>query len=118
MPYPCIRQHSEEDCGAACLATVAKHYKRTFTLTRIREAVGTGSRGTTLLGLRRGAEACAIGYAFSAVIDGHLKNLHEQIKNILPTGDLDRHPVLVAGLDGCLGPVWHQQFQRRSENGL
>ena len=57
MPYPCILQHSEEDCGAACLATVAKHYKRTFTLTRIREAVGTGSRGTTLLGLRRGAEA-------------------------------------------------------------
>ena len=57
MPYPCILQHSEEDCGAACLATVAKHYKRTFTLSRIREAVGTGSRGTTLLGLRRGAEA-------------------------------------------------------------
>ena len=57
MPYPCILQHSEEDCGAACLATIAKHYKRTFTLSRIREAVGTGSRGTSLLGLRRGAEA-------------------------------------------------------------
>lgn len=57
MPYSCILQHSEEDCGAACLATVAKHYKRTFTLSRIREAVGTGSCGTTLLGLRRGAEA-------------------------------------------------------------
>jgi ABC-type bacteriocin/lantibiotic exporter with double-glycine peptidase domain len=57
MPYSCILQHSQEDCGAACLATVAKHYGRTFTLTRIREAVGTGSRGTTLLGLRRGAEA-------------------------------------------------------------
>ena len=51
-----VLQHSEEDCGAACLATVAKHYGQTFTLTRTREAVGTGSRGTTLLGLRRGAE--------------------------------------------------------------
>ncbi len=57
MPYSCVLQHSEEDCGAACLATVAKHYGRTFTLARIREAVGTGSRGTTLLGLRRGGEA-------------------------------------------------------------
>ncbi len=56
MPYSCIRQHSEEDCGAACLATVARHYGRTFSLTRMREAVGTGSCGTTLLGLRRGAE--------------------------------------------------------------
>lgn len=57
MKYHSVLQHSEEDCGAASLATVAKHYGRTFALNRIREAVGTGSRGTTLLGLRRGAEA-------------------------------------------------------------
>jgi len=57
MKYHSVGQHSEEDCGAASLATVAKHYGRTFALNRIREAVGTGSRGTTLLGLRRGAEA-------------------------------------------------------------
>ncbi|MGB7443513.1 MAG: peptidase domain-containing ABC transporter [Coleofasciculaceae cyanobacterium] len=57
MKYQCVLQHSEEDCGAACLATVAKYYGRTFTLSRIREAVGTGAQGTTLLGLRRGAEA-------------------------------------------------------------
>jgi ABC-type bacteriocin/lantibiotic exporter with double-glycine peptidase domain len=57
MRYACTLQHSEEDCGAACLATVAKHYGRNFAMSRIREAVGTGSRGTSLLGLRRGAEA-------------------------------------------------------------
>jgi ABC-type bacteriocin/lantibiotic exporter with double-glycine peptidase domain len=57
MKYASVLQHAQEDCGAASLATVAKHYGRTFTLTRIREAVGTGARGTTLLGLRRGAEA-------------------------------------------------------------
>ena len=56
MRYQVVLQHSEEDCGAASLATVTKHYGRTFTLNRVREAVGTGSRGTTLLGLRRGAE--------------------------------------------------------------
>jgi ABC-type bacteriocin/lantibiotic exporter with double-glycine peptidase domain len=56
MKYSCVQQHSEEDCGAACLATVAKHYGRMFAISRIREAVGTGQLGTTLLGLRRGAE--------------------------------------------------------------
>ncbi|MEH1907907.1 MAG: peptidase domain-containing ABC transporter [Nostoc sp.] len=57
MKYQVVAQHSEEDCGAACLASVAKHYRRNFTLNRIREAVGTGQLGTTLLGLRRGAES-------------------------------------------------------------
>lgn len=57
MKYPIVRQHSEEDCGAACIATVAKYYGRTFALNRVRSQVGTGMRGTTLLGLRRGAEA-------------------------------------------------------------
>jgi ABC-type bacteriocin/lantibiotic exporter with double-glycine peptidase domain len=56
MKYPVVLQHSEEDCGAACIATVAKHYGRTFAIGRVREAVGTGSRGTSLLGLSRGAE--------------------------------------------------------------
>ena len=56
MRYQIVLQHSEEDCGAACLATVAKHYGRNFAISRMREAVGTGSRGTTLLGLSRGAE--------------------------------------------------------------
>lgn len=54
--YPVIRQHSEEDCGPACLAAIAKYYGPTFTLNRIREAVGTGQQGTSLLGLNRGAE--------------------------------------------------------------
>ena len=56
MKYACVLQHNEEDCGAACLATIAKHYGRTFSISRIREAVGTGQLGTTLLGLRRGSE--------------------------------------------------------------
>jgi ABC-type bacteriocin/lantibiotic exporter with double-glycine peptidase domain len=57
MKYQIVLQHSEEDCGAACIATIAKHYGRTLAINRVREAVGTGSRGTTLLGLNRGAEA-------------------------------------------------------------
>lgn len=56
MKYNYVAQHSEEDCGAACLASIAKHYGRTLTLNHVREAVGTGQFGTTLLGLKRGAE--------------------------------------------------------------
>ncbi|MGL5806205.1 MAG: cysteine peptidase family C39 domain-containing protein, partial [Xenococcaceae cyanobacterium] len=57
MKHPLVLQHSEEDCGAACIATVLKYYSRIVSLNRVREAVGTGQQGTTLLGLRRGGEA-------------------------------------------------------------
>jgi ATP-binding cassette subfamily C protein len=65
MKYAHVLQHSEEDCGAACLGAIAKHYGRNFTLSRIREAVGTGQFGTTLLGLKRGAET--LGFKASTV---------------------------------------------------
>ncbi|MBD2513760.1 peptidase domain-containing ABC transporter [Nostoc sp. FACHB-973] len=57
MKYSCVLQQNEEDCGAACLASIAKHYGRDFTISRIREAIGTNRRGSTLLGIRRGAES-------------------------------------------------------------
>lgn len=54
--YSQVLQQSEEDCGAACLAMVARHYGQLISLNASREAVGTGQLGTTLLGLQRGAE--------------------------------------------------------------
>ncbi|MEM9807973.1 MAG: peptidase domain-containing ABC transporter [Cyanobacteria bacterium P01_D01_bin.56] len=65
MNYPAILQQSQEDCGAACLATIAKYYGRTFRINRMRGMAGTGQLGTTLLGLRRGAEA--LGFQAQAV---------------------------------------------------
>jgi ATP-binding cassette subfamily C protein len=56
MKYKIVRQYSEEDCGAACIASIAKYYQQVFSLNRVREIVGTGQLGTTLLGLRRGAQ--------------------------------------------------------------
>ncbi len=56
MKYHNVLQQSEEDCAAACLASIAKYYGRIFSNSRIREAIGTGQLGTTLLGLWRGAE--------------------------------------------------------------
>lgn len=54
--YQCVIQASEEDCGAACLASICRHYGRFLSITKSREAVGTGQLGTTLLGLKRGSE--------------------------------------------------------------
>ncbi|BAZ65480.1 ABC transporter ATP-binding protein [Fischerella sp. NIES-4106] len=56
MKYAHVLQHSKEDCGAACLASITKYYGSHFTLNHIREVVGTGQFGTSLLGLKRGAE--------------------------------------------------------------
>ena len=56
MKYAVVLQHSEADCGAACLGTIAKYYGRSLLLNHLREVVGTGQQGTTLLGLQRGAE--------------------------------------------------------------
>ena len=55
--YPCVRQFDEEDCGAACMATVAASYGAHYALSHVRDVVGTTGNGTTLLGLRRGAES-------------------------------------------------------------
>ena len=55
--YPCVRQFDEEDCGAACMATVAACYGVHWSLSHVRDLVGTTGNGTTLLGLRRGAES-------------------------------------------------------------
>jgi ATP-binding cassette, subfamily C, bacterial len=55
MKYYNVVQHSEEDCGAACLGSICKYYGRTFTINSLRETVGTRQQGTTLLGLKRGA---------------------------------------------------------------
>lgn len=57
MPrYAFVAQHSQEDCGAACVATVARHYGKKVAMPLVRQLVGTGQQGTTLLGLRRGSE--------------------------------------------------------------
>lgn len=54
--YAWIRQQSSEDCAAASLAIVLKHYKKNIQINRVREAIGTQMSGTNLLGLKRGAE--------------------------------------------------------------
>jgi len=46
-----IKQRDITDCGAACLASVAAHYKVSLPVSRIRQFAGTDKRGTNILGL-------------------------------------------------------------------
>lgn len=54
--YACVRQHDRTDCGAACLATIAKEYGSNIRISKIRELAGTDKYGTTVLGLIRAGE--------------------------------------------------------------
>lgn len=58
--FPVVRQLDETDCGAACLAMVCRHFGRRLSMTRIRAAAATGTDGTSLLGLQRGAMALGL----------------------------------------------------------
>jgi ABC-type bacteriocin transporter len=46
-----IKQRDITDCGAACLASVAAHYKVSLPVARIRQFAGTDKKGTNVLGL-------------------------------------------------------------------
>jgi ATP-binding cassette, subfamily C, bacterial len=77
MRFQCILQQSEEDCGAACLASIAKFYGNTIPLNRTREAVGTGQLGSSLLGLKRGAETLGFQARMVKTSPDVLQQLHE-----------------------------------------
>ena len=52
-----VLQHDETDCGAACIATISRHYKKTLSIARIRKLAGTDVFGTSGVGLVKAANA-------------------------------------------------------------
>ena len=50
-----VKQQDESDCGAACIATIAKHYGKRIAITKIRNVAGTDRRGTTAKGIEKAA---------------------------------------------------------------
>lgn len=53
--YYCVKQHDITDCGAACLAIVAKQYGLKLPVSRIREIAGTDRKGTNVFGMIKAA---------------------------------------------------------------
>ncbi len=54
--YPCIRQHDVTDCGAACLATVARTHGLKVPIATVRLHAGTDRHGTNVLGMVEAAQ--------------------------------------------------------------
>jgi ATP-binding cassette subfamily B protein len=63
--YACVCQTDESDCGAAALATIALHYRRSIGIQHLRDLAGTDCVGTNLLGLVQAAEK--LGFSAKAV---------------------------------------------------
>ena len=51
-----IKQRDITDCGAACLGSIAGHYKLQFPIARIRQLAGTDKKGTNVLGMIEAAQ--------------------------------------------------------------
>lgn len=56
MKYYCVRQHDITDCGAACLATIARQNGYRLSISKIREIAGTDKQGTNAFGVIKAAE--------------------------------------------------------------
>lgn len=54
--FPWIEQQSSSDCGAACLAMVARYWGKRFPLHVLRDQAQVGRAGASLQGLARAAE--------------------------------------------------------------
>ena len=65
MRYYCIKQHDITDCGAACLATIAKQNGYKIPISKIREIAGTDKQGTNASGMIKAAEQ--LGFSAKAV---------------------------------------------------
>jgi ATP-binding cassette subfamily B protein len=55
-PFPHLLQPDAMDCGATCLAMVAKHYGKTYSIQRLREMCSATRSGVSLLGISDAAE--------------------------------------------------------------
>lgn len=94
--YTCIRQHDEKDCGAACLATVAKTYGLEMPITQMRDLAGTDLQGTSAYGLIKAAEK--LGFTAKGV-KGELEAIYSEfplpaIAHVVMEGNLLHYVVV------------------------
>ena len=64
---PLVRQQSQMDCGAACLATICRFDNKRVSLNRMRELTRVGQSGTSMYNIKQAAQS--LGYETSAVLD-------------------------------------------------
>jgi ATP-binding cassette, subfamily C, bacteriocin exporter len=117
-----IRQRDITDCGAACLASVAAHYRLLLPVARIRQLAHTDQKGTNVLGLVEAAQK--MGFQAKGV-KGTPDSLpkipkpaiaHVVVKNglhhyVVIYEVTDRYVLVMDPADGRLHRKTHEQFR-------
>ena len=96
MRYYCVKQHDITDCGAACLATIARQNGYKIPISKIREIAGTDRQGTNAFGMIKAAEQ--LGFSAKAV-KGERKAYFSEfplpcIAHVIVNGNLMHYVVL------------------------
>lgn len=55
-----IKQQDETDCGAACIAGIAKYYGKRVSINRLRNLAGTDTKGTSAKGIIKCAQSLSL----------------------------------------------------------
>ena len=96
MRYYCVKQHDITDCGAACLATIAKQNGYKIPISKIREIAGTDKQGTNAFGMIKAAEQ--LGFSAKAVKGDHKAFFSEFplpcIAHVIVNGNLMHYVVI------------------------
>jgi ATP-binding cassette, subfamily C, bacteriocin exporter len=119
--YVCVRQQDPTDCGAASLATIAKHYGRSVDVRQLREISGTDQFGANLQGLQEAA--VRIGFAARAVkgpwtairgvpvpVIAHMK-LESGTGHYVVVHCIDDRHVTIADPENGIRVLSHDEFQ-------
>lgn len=118
-----VKQRDITDCGAACLASVASHYKLNLPVARIRQLAGTDKKGTTILGLVEAAQK--LGFEAKGVkspFESLFKIPTPAIAHILVDQILQHYVViykvnnkfiqLMDPIDGLMHQKTHEEFKK------
>src|ERR1035437_1340117 len=119
-----VKQRDITDCGAACLASVAAHYKLTIPVARVRQFAGTDKKGTNVLGLVEAAGK--MGFLAKGVRgdwDSLFKIPKPAIAHIIVKEVLHHYVVLIKTTgkyieimdpgDGALHKIEHEEFRKQ-----
>ncbi|MFT4851370.1 MAG: ATP-binding cassette subfamily B protein [Roseivirga sp.] len=58
--FPHVTQQDQKDCGPTCIKIVAKHYKKTIPIQKLRDLCETTREGSSMMGLNDADPAYSI----------------------------------------------------------
>ncbi|MEH6305330.1 peptidase domain-containing ABC transporter [Olivibacter sp. CPCC 100613] len=118
-----VKQRDITDCGAACIASVAAHYKLAVSVANVRQMAGTDKKGTTVLGILEAAQS--LGFEAKGVrgpFESLFKIPKPAIAHIVVEGVLQHYVVIykvtkhwieiMDPLDGQLHKKSHEAFKK------